>query len=45
MRVSFSFFVVNMTAVALESQECGIFKDVLFYTILNVAILGPRPSL
>ena len=33
MRVSFFLFlVVNMTAVALESQECGIFKDVRFYS-------------
>ena len=38
------FLVVNMTAVALESQECGIFKDVRFYTILNMGHFG-TPSL
>ena len=36
MRVSFLFLVVNMTAVAWESQECDMFKDVQFYTILNM---------
>ena len=30
------FLVVNMTAVALESQECGILEDVRFYTMLNM---------